>query len=126
MANKYSGLQSRIKFINPLAGFGPCAAHSLNLMGVKAVKAIYFLNCCRPFPFFFIISHHLQILDEKLKKSNKRLTLKSVCDTILCTDSKAVRALQIGYPIVLNALQDICDEENKNNSTKADVSSQKV
>lgn len=39
MAGKYSGLQARIKQINPLAEFIPCSAHSLNLVGVHAVES---------------------------------------------------------------------------------------
>ena len=39
MAGQYSGLQSRVKKINPLADFIPCSAHSLNLVGVNAVES---------------------------------------------------------------------------------------
>ena len=40
MAGRYSGLQARIRAINPVAVFVPCAEHPLNLVGVKAVE------CC--------------------------------------------------------------------------------
>ncbi|XP_029345826.1 uncharacterized protein LOC100569266 [Acyrthosiphon pisum] len=39
MAGAYSGLQARIKGINPLAHFVPCAAHSLNLVGTCAATS---------------------------------------------------------------------------------------
>ena len=38
MFGKYAGLQARIKGLNPLADYIPCAAHSLNLVGVAAWK----------------------------------------------------------------------------------------
>jgi len=34
----YSGVQARIKSINALAGFVPCSAHSLNLVGKNAAS----------------------------------------------------------------------------------------
>ena len=40
MSGIYKGVQSRIRAINPLAEWVPCAAHSLNLVGVRTV------NCC--------------------------------------------------------------------------------
>ncbi|XP_008178879.1 zinc finger MYM-type protein 1-like [Acyrthosiphon pisum] len=33
MSGMYTGLQARIKEVNPLATFVPCSAHSLNLVG---------------------------------------------------------------------------------------------
>jgi hypothetical protein len=39
MSGIYSGLQARIKEINPLAHFVPCAAHSLNLVGTCAAES---------------------------------------------------------------------------------------
>ena len=38
MAGKYSGVQARISAINELAIFVPCAAHTLNLVGVHAAE----------------------------------------------------------------------------------------
>jgi hypothetical protein len=39
MAGAYCGLQVRIKEINSLTNFVPCAAHSLNLVGTCAASA---------------------------------------------------------------------------------------
>ena len=36
MLGVYTGLQSRIKAVNPLVNFVPCTAHSLNHVGVAA------------------------------------------------------------------------------------------
>jgi len=47
MSGAYSGLQARIKEVNPLAEYSPCAAHSLNLVGSCAA------NCCEEACHFF-------------------------------------------------------------------------
>lgn len=47
MSGIYSGLQARIKAINPLAFYIPCAAHSANLSGSRAAE------CCRESVTFF-------------------------------------------------------------------------
>ena len=40
MSGKYSGMQARLKEVNPLALYIPCAGHSLNLVGTAAA------SCC--------------------------------------------------------------------------------
>lgn len=40
MSGKYSGVQSRIKEVCEFAIYVPCAAHSLNLVGVQAVECV--------------------------------------------------------------------------------------
>ena len=40
MSGQYSGLQARIKEVNKYAEYIPCAAHSLNLVGVKAAECV--------------------------------------------------------------------------------------
>lgn len=47
MSGTYKGVQARIKQINPLAEWVPCAAHTLNLVGVNSV------NCCEETEQFF-------------------------------------------------------------------------
>ena len=39
MSGKYNGMQAKLCDINPLALYVPCAAHSLNLIGVCAVES---------------------------------------------------------------------------------------
>ena len=38
MSGKYNGLQAHLKKINPLIHYVPCAAHSLNLVGVNSIE----------------------------------------------------------------------------------------
>ncbi|XP_053594426.1 uncharacterized protein LOC128667613 [Microplitis demolitor] len=40
MSGIYSGVQARIKTLNPLADYAPCAAHSLNLVGTCAAESV--------------------------------------------------------------------------------------
>lgn len=47
MSGVYSGLQARIKQVNPLVEWVPCTAHTLNLVGVNSV------NCCLETEEFF-------------------------------------------------------------------------
>ena len=39
MSGKYNGLQAHLKKRNPLIHYVPCAAHSLNLVGVNSIEA---------------------------------------------------------------------------------------
>ena len=59
MSGIYSGLQARIKKINELAHFIPCATHLMNLV----VK--FATDCCNPFLTFYknyFISFLLQLV----------------------------------------------------------------
>ena len=47
MSGRYSGMQARLRSVNPLAFYIPCMAHSLNLVGVGAV------DCCVDAMSFF-------------------------------------------------------------------------
>nr|XP_012566309.2 zinc finger MYM-type protein 1-like [Hydra vulgaris] len=53
MSGRYTGLQARIKKVNPLATFVPCSAHSLNLVGECAV------DCCIYASEFFILLQNI-------------------------------------------------------------------
>jgi len=54
MAGKYSGVQARIKNINPLAHFVTCSAHSLNLVGSCAAQC-----CVNAISFFWVCAELL-------------------------------------------------------------------
>ncbi|XDV17102.1 hypothetical protein PO909_016527 [Leuciscus waleckii] len=49
MAGKYKSSQAHLKKQNPLIHYTPCAAHSLNLVGVYCVD-----NCCEEVNSFFL------------------------------------------------------------------------
>ncbi len=88
MSGLYKGVQSRVRNINPLAKWVPCAAHSLNLVGANTE------NCCLQTDEFFTFvqsvfnfcSHsnsRWQIVPSGLQpNANRRIqTLKSLSDT---------------------------------------------
>lgn len=62
MSGCYNGLQAHIKKINRLAPYVPCAAHSLNLVGVRTaescVGAISFFGFVQELYNFFSASTH--------------------------------------------------------------------
>ncbi|CAI6371600.1 unnamed protein product [Macrosiphum euphorbiae] len=73
MSGSYSGLQARIKLINPLAKFVPCSAHSLNLVGQNAAsccrEAIHFFNFLQNlYTFFSASTYRWQILNSSIKR----------------------------------------------------------
>jgi len=75
MAGKYTGLQTRIKEVIPLAICVPCSAHSLNLVRISAVdccekSTTYFRYLQELYNFFTASTHRWEILLFYLKKSN--------------------------------------------------------
>ncbi len=91
MSGLYKGVQSRVRNINPPAEWVPCAAHTLNLVGVNTV------NCCLQTDEFFTFvqsvfnfcsqsNSRCQIVTSGLKPdANGRIqTLKSLSDTWWC------------------------------------------
>ena len=69
MSGIYSGLQVRVKEVNPLAHFVPCAAHSLNLVGVHSVDSClqavsYFATIQSLYNFFSASTYRWQKLKD--------------------------------------------------------------
>ena len=61
MSGAYSGLQARIKQVNPLIDYVPCSAHSLNLVGTCAAECCslavqFFYTVQQLYNFFFGIN----------------------------------------------------------------------
>lgn len=116
MSGKYSGLQARLKAINPLAFYIPCAAHSANLSGSRAAE------CCRESSAFFIF---LQSLFNFFSSSTQRWnlltsffgpqssTLKSLSQTRWSAREDACRSLNINWKAVFNALKLFSDDDTQ-------------
>lgn len=123
MSGRYNGLQAHIKKINHLAHYVPCAAHSLNLVGVRAaescVGAISFFGFVQAiYNFFSASTHRWAIMLENLEKRDERkhnssLVLKSVSDTRWCARADATKALATGYNSFQKALQSIASDETQ-------------
>ena len=104
MAGKYAGLQAKMREMNPLAEYIPCAAHSLNLVGVASV------NCCLDAVNFFGLVQELYAfsvgstkrwssLTSGLTPNEKGpiLTLKALSSTRWHCHSESVKALHLNY-----------------------------
>ena len=104
MAGKYSGVQARIKMLNPLAHFVPCSAHSLNLVGacaaeccVNAISLFGFVQTL--YNFFAVSTHRWKLLRDSLRQgsvvpkslSNTRWSAR--CDTTRAEGYREIRSV---------------------------------
>ncbi|XP_065663081.1 zinc finger MYM-type protein 1-like [Hydra vulgaris] len=85
MSGRYTGLQARIKKVNPLATFVPCSAHSLNLVGECAVDCCiyafeFFILLQIIYKFFSASTYRWEILQKNLIKT-ENVSLKKLSDT---------------------------------------------
>ena len=125
MSGNYAGLQARIKGLNPLADYIPCAAHSLNLVGVASV------NCCLEAVNFFELlqelyafcvgsTKRLNMLTKGLvpNENGRILTLKSLSSTRWHCHSESVKALHINYSNIYTMLNELADNEDEKGETR--------
>ena len=71
MSDRHTGMQARLKDVNPLAVYIPCSAHSLNLVGVSAVDCCvevinFFGFVLQLYNFFSASTHRWAILTAQL------------------------------------------------------------
>jgi hypothetical protein len=123
MSGKYSGLQARIKQLYPKEKYIPCAAHSLNLVGISAVEscveAVNYFGVGQSLYIFFSSSPcRWNVLNEQLKCNKNPLTLKSTSNTRWSADANAVKALRLGYNEIFTALLNIYSDDNQNLTTQ--------
>ncbi|XP_015377219.1 PREDICTED: zinc finger MYM-type protein 1-like [Diuraphis noxia] len=109
MSGSYSGLQARIKLINPLAKFVPCSAHSLNLVGQNAAsccnEAIHFFNFLQNlYTFFSASTYRRQILNSSIKR---------LSDTRWSARDDACYSLNKNWSSIENALIKIGENEKE-------------
>lgn len=110
MAGVYTGLQARIKNLNPLAEFLPCSAHSLNLIGTAAAE------CCQNAVSFFSF---LQELYNFFSASTSRWevllgegsrSVKGLSQTRWSARSDACEALRKSWKQIFTALTKLSDD----------------
>lgn len=105
------GLQARITNINHHAHYIPCAAHSLNLVGVCVAEsciAAYFGLVQKLYTFFSASTHRWEVMLNNLQKKagpDKELVVKRVSDTRWSARADATKALSCGYSSFQKALQ---------------------
>ena len=128
MSGCYNGLQAHIARINQLAHYIPCAAHSLNLVGVCAVEscvgAISFFGLVQAMYTFFLASTYrwtfmLENLQNKdgEREQNSTLVLKRTTSTRWSARADAIKALSHGYSRFQRALQVMAEDVNQKPET---------
>uniref|UniRef100_H3APK6 Uncharacterized protein n=1 Tax=Latimeria chalumnae TaxID=7897 RepID=H3APK6_LATCH len=109
MSGKYAGLQARLKEINSLADYMPCAAYSLNLVGTASI------NCCLEAVNFLTESMNWwTTLTEGLttNENGRVLTLKTLSWTRWHCHAESVRALFLNYGNFYNTLMNLADDKD--------------
>ena len=106
----YSGVQARIKEVNPLAEWAPCEAHSLNLVGSvdaeASLTAVNFFGIVQSvYNFFSVSPQRWSKLMENLK-GNPCLQ-KSLSQTRWSAGSDAVQALFMSYRAINKSLLNV-------------------
>ncbi|CAI6369268.1 unnamed protein product [Macrosiphum euphorbiae] len=106
MSGQYTGLQPRIKNINPKAKYIPCSGHSLNLIGAYAAEsclyATHFFDLLQKlFNFFSCSTNRWSILEENIGKGK---VVKNLSDTRWSARANACNALYASYAGIKNAL----------------------
>jgi len=124
MAGKYSGVQSRIKELNPLAAFVPCAGHSLNLVGVKAVECCtqvvsFFDFVGKLYCFFSASTHRWTVLTTSIGSHCR--VVKRLSDTRWSAHADSVNALCEGYTEIQGALDTLASDTNQTQDTKLEA-----
>lgn len=121
MSGIYSGLQTRIKTINPLADYVPCAAHSLNLVGSCAVESVteavdFFSTLQELYNFFTISTHRWEILVQRTS-----LRVKSLSQTRWSARHDACYALEKEWSAIIGALEFIAESRDEKPTTRSEA-----
>lgn len=113
MKGKNSGVQKRIKDINPRAFFVPCSSHSLNLVVNDAA------HCCLEATKFFSLVQEIYVYFSAstqrwsiLKKHVTNLTLKPLSETRWESRIDALVPLRYQLGDIHNALMDIYEDRS--------------
>lgn len=124
MSGRYNGVQAHILEKNELAFFVPCAAHSLNLAGVKAAECCpqsvrFFGLVQKIYCFFSSSTYRWSILRENVGVD---LSVKRLSDTRWSAHFEAVRALYVGYEKIKCALHVIANDCDQEGCTRQEAS----
>ena len=121
LSGKYTGVQARLKALNPLIHYISCSKHSLNLIGSCAaescINAVLFFSFLQNFYKFFSASTKRWA---KIKSAIKGKTVKSLSNTRWSAISDATTALKENFVELKQLLQDFTLDDNETNETKSD------
>ena len=116
MSGIYSGVQAQMQQVNELATWVPCAAHSLNLMGVHVAecctKAVNFFGILKSLYSFFSASpQRWNLMLEHMP--NKVCVVKSLSNTRWSARADASKALMLNYSNYRLSLMDFAKSDKK-------------
>ncbi|KAF7652124.1 hypothetical protein LDENG_00101180 [Lucifuga dentata] len=124
MSGKYNGLQVHLKKQNPLIHYIPCAAHSLNLVGVNSIEdscpdASAFFDLLQSIYAFCASSTHCWNLIFK----ECRTTLKSLSETRWSCRADSTKVLREHYCEIKEALkkQHIASDTEQKQATRREA-----
>lgn len=104
----YSGLQARIKEVNPLAQYAPRAAHSLNSVDQYAAY------CCEEASHIFELLQAVycffSALAQRWKILNVKVTLKGLSETHWPSRVDACGSLSKNWDLVIGVLKTLSDD----------------
>jgi len=120
MSGSYKGLQARIRELNPLAFYIPCAAHSLNLVGIHSAEASsqsikLFCLLHHVYNFFLASTHRWSILTSHLKSNAK--TVKTLLVTRWYSRNDACVSLNVSWDEIIQVLSTIELDKNEKSET---------
>uniref|UniRef100_H3AMG0 HAT C-terminal dimerisation domain-containing protein n=1 Tax=Latimeria chalumnae TaxID=7897 RepID=H3AMG0_LATCH len=126
ISGQYMGLQARIKEMNPLAVYVPCAAHSVNLVGTATS-----VNCClaaanlfgtvqQIYTFAAESAKRWNTLTEGLSANENGwvLTLKTLSSTRWHCHADSIKALSLNYGNFFCALKSLAVDEHEPADTR--------
>ena len=126
MSGRYKGMQARIREVNYNAVYIPCAAHSLNLVGLCAVdsciEAVSFFGIVQNVYVFFSASTYRWSVLTKALGSNLSV-VKRLSDTRWSAHADAIKALYFGYTQIQEALKDLAGNEQQRCETRHEAAS---
>ena len=116
MSGKYNGMQARIRQLNELAEYIPCAAHSLNLVGQFAAgccqEAVIFFDFVQNiYTFFSASTYRWGLLTSALSEADSRKpVVKSMSDTRWSARADATKSLLLSFQIIKRVLDGMADD----------------
>uniref|UniRef100_A0A3B1JF76 TTF-type domain-containing protein n=1 Tax=Astyanax mexicanus TaxID=7994 RepID=A0A3B1JF76_ASTMX len=124
MSGKYNGVQAHLKQRNSLICYVPCAAHSLNLVGVNAVDSSpeagrFFDFVQAMFTFCASSTHRWR---KVFRDTDIKLTLKSLSGTRWSARAESTKALWKYYAQLREALNDMSKDMEEKCVTRSEAS----
>lgn len=126
MSGKYNGLQAHLKKINPLIHYVPCAAHSLNLVGVNSIE-----DSCPTARNFFGFLQSLYVFcaksthrwDKMFRNTDVIRTLKPLSNTRWTCRADSTKALRENYKAIREALARFSMDPEEKGDTRREATS---